>query len=89
MRFIKAQNKCISRLVRILGNYYLEDIFGSQVTIAILRPLRFHRIRFAILKKPVRKDQRSPNNYGMKYGTRFPRNATKAAQFDKENGNLL
>ena len=55
----------------------------------MLRPLRFHRLRQAKLKKSGGKDRRSPNNYGLKYGTRVPRNANEAIQFDRENGNFL
>ena len=42
MRFINAKKKRIAILVRILGNDYLEEVFGSQVTIDMLRPLGFH-----------------------------------------------
>ena len=89
MRFINAKKKRIARLVRILGNDSLEKVFGSQITIAMLQPLRFHQICLARLKKTGGKDRRTPNNYGMKYGIRVQRNAKEAAQFDRENGNLL
>ena len=75
--------------MRIIGNGSLEEFFGSQVTIALLRPLRFRRLCLEILKKSGGKDRRTPNNYGMKYGIRFPRNANEAVQFDKENSNVL
>ena len=89
MRFINAKKKRIARLVIIFGNYSLEEVFGSQVTISMLRPLKFHRLRLARLKKPGGKYWRAPNNSGMKYGIRVPRNAKGATQFDKENGNLV
>ena len=79
----------MSILVRIFDKDCLEDVFGSQVTTAILRPLRFHRLRRAGLKKPGGKDRRSPNNYGLKYGKRVPSNAKEAIQFDREKGNSL
>ena len=75
--------------MRIIGNDSLEEVFGSQVTIAMLQPLSFHRLCLARLKKYGGKDRRAPNNSGMKYSIRFPRNAKEAVQFDKENGNLL
>ena len=89
MRFIYAKKKRIARLVRILGNDSLEEFFGYQVTIAMLQPLSFHCICLVRLKKPGGKDLSAPNNSGMKYGIRIPINAKEAAQFDKENGNLL
>ena len=73
----------------IIGNDNIEEIFGSKVTIAVLRPLMFRRICLVRLKKYGGKDQRAPNNSGIKYGIIFPRNAKEAVQFDKENGNLL
>ena len=89
MRFINAKKKRIARLVRILGNDYLEEVFRSQVTIAMLRPLRFHRICLEIFQKPGGKNRRAPTNSGMKYCIRTPRNAKEATQFNKENDNLL
>ena len=89
VKFINGKKKRISRLVRIFGKDFLEDIFGYQVTIAMLRPLRFHRLRRARLKKPSGKYRRAPNNSGMKYGIRVPRNSKEASQFYKENGNFL
>ena len=89
MRFTNAKRKCLSRLVRILGNDSLEEVFGYQVTIAMIFTLRFHRILRARLNKPGGNYQRAPNNYGMKYGIRIPRNAKDAAHFDKEKGDLL
>ena len=89
MRFTDAKSKRIARLIRILGSDSLEEVFGSQVTIAILRPLRFHRLCRSILKKPGGKDRRSPNNYVMKYDIRVPRNVKEAAQFNGDNGDLL
>ena len=75
--------------MRILGNDYLEEVFGYQVTIAMLRSLRFHRLLRARLKKPGGKDRRTPNNSGIKYRTRVPRDAKEDSQFDKENDNLI
>ena len=40
--FTNAKISRIVRLVMILGNDYLEEIFRSQVTMSILRPLRYH-----------------------------------------------
>ena len=74
MRFINGKKNRMERLVRIFGKDSLEDIFGSQVTIAMMRPLRFHRLRLAGLKKPGGKDRRFPNNSGLKYGIRVLRN---------------
>ena len=34
----------IARLVRILGNDYLEVIFVSQATLSILQPLRYKQL---------------------------------------------
>ena len=62
----------------IIGNNSLEEVFGSQVTIAMLRPLRFRQIFLARLKKSGGKDWRAPNNSVIKYGIRFPRNAKEA-----------
>ena len=78
-----------ARLVRILGTNYLEYILRSQSNLYMLRPLRYHQIFLAILKKPSGKYWRCPNNGNMKYSIRVPRNAKEAAQFDKENGNYL
>ena len=55
----------------------------------MLRPLRFHRLCLERFEKTGGKDQNAPNNSGMKYGMRFPRNTKEADQFYKENGNLL
>ena len=77
----------IKILVRILGPYSLEEVFVSQVTMSIIRPLRYNRLHLARLKKPSGKDRRAPNNGGLKYGIRVPRNTKEAAQFDQDNGN--
>ena len=79
----------MARIVRIFGQDSLDEIFGSQVTLAMMRPLRFHRLRRARLKKPSGRDRRSDNTSGLKYGIRFPRNVNEALRFDKENGNTL
>ena len=89
VKFINGKKECMARLVRIFGKDLLEYIFGSQVTIAMLRPLSFHKLWLARLKKPGGKDRRSPNNSGLKYGIRVSRNAKEAIQFDRENGNSL
>ena len=87
MRFTDAKRKRIARLVIILGKNSPEEVFGSQVTIAMLRPLKFHRLCQYSLKKPGVKDKRAPNNSGTNYDIRVPRNAKEAAKFDKDNGN--
>ena len=89
VRFTNAKTRRIARLVRILGNDYIDDVFGYQVTMSIMHPLSYHRLRLARLKKPIGKDRRDTNNGGLKYGIRVPRNAKEAAQFDQENGNTL
>ena len=89
MKFINVKKKRMAKTVRIFGKDLLEKIFVSQVTIAMLPPRRFHRLCIARLKKPGGRDRRSPNNYGLKYGIRVPRNAKEAIQFDRENGNSL
>ena len=75
--------------MRVIGKDSLEEIFGSQVTLDMMRPLRFHRLRLARLKKPSGIDRRSDNTSGLKYVIRVPRNANEAIQFDRENGNTL
>ena len=67
-KFISNSKKRMARLVRIFGKYLLEDIFGSQVTLAIMRPIRYHSLRRARLKKPSGRDRRSDNMSGLKYG---------------------
>ena len=86
---MNVTKKRMSILVRIFGKDSLEEIFWSQVTIAMMRPLRFHRLRQARLKKPCGRYQRSPNNSGLKYGISVPSNAKEAIQVDQESGNLL
>ena len=89
MRFTNAKRRRISRLVIIIGNNYLEELFGSQVTMFMLWLLRYQQLLLARLKKPGGKDRHAPNNSRMKYGIIVPRNDKEAAQFDQENGNLL
>ena len=89
VRFTNAKTRRIERLVRILGNDSLEEVFGSQVTMYTLRTLRYHRLFLARLNKPGGKDWRVPNNSGMKYGIRVLRNAKEDTQFDQEKGNKL
>ena len=64
VRFINGKKKRMARIVRVFVKDLLEEILLSQVTIAMLRPLRFHRLFQASLKKPGGKDRCSPNNYG-------------------------
>ena len=66
-KFVSNTKKCIARIVSVLGKDSLEEIFGSQVTLSMMRPLRFHRIRLARLKKPSGRDRRSDNSSGLKY----------------------
>ena len=87
--FASNTKKLLERLVRIFGRDSLEEIFGSQVTIVLMRPIRFHRLFQEILRKPSGRDRRSDNNYGLKYGIRVSSNAKEAIQFDHENGDLL
>ena len=89
VRFMNDKTRRIARLVRILDTNLIEDIFGSQGTLSMMWPLRYHRLRLARLKKPGGKYQLAPNNGGMKYGIRVPRSANEAAQFNKENCNFL
>ena len=89
MRSTNAKTRRIARLVRIIGNNSLEEVFVSQVTMSMLRPLRRCLLYLARLKKHGGKDWRAPNNSGLKYGIIFPRNAKDAAHFDQENGNKL
>ena len=89
MRFKNAKPSRIAILVRILGNNYLEEIFVSQVTIYMLRPLSCHRLFLARLKKPGVKDWRAPNNSGLEYSIRVPSNVKEAAQFDQDSGNKI
>ena len=89
VKFVNVTKKLMARLVRIFGKDSLEEILGSQVTIAMMRPLISHRIFQARLKKPSGRDRRSPNNSGLKYGISVPGNAKEAIQFDQDNGNLL
>ena len=88
-KFVINTKKCVARLVRIFGRDPLDEIFGSQVTIFMMKTLRFHRLCCVRLKKPSGRDRRSDNSSGLKYGIRVPRNAKEAIWFDHENGNLL
>ena len=42
VRFTNAKTRRIAILVRTLGNDYLEEEIGSQVTMPMLRTLRYH-----------------------------------------------
>ena len=53
VKFRITTKKRMVRLVRIFGKYSLEEIFESLVTIAMMRPLMFHRLCQARLKKPI------------------------------------
>ena len=88
-KFVSNTKKRVARLVKIFGRDSLDEIFGSQVTIAMLIPLRFHRLHRERLKKTSVRDRRSDNSSGLKYGIRVPRKAKQAIQFDQENGNKL
>ena len=67
-RFISNSKKRIARLVRVYGTDSLDEIIDSQVTLAMMRPLRFHRLCRARLKKPSGRERRSDNSSGLKYG---------------------
>ena len=84
-KFANAKMRRISRLVKILGIDSLEEIFGSQATLDILRPLRYQKLCLVRLNKTVGKYQRCPNTGNMKYIIRVPRNKKEAVQFDREN----
>ena len=43
-KFVSNTKKPMARLVKVFGRDSLDEIFGSQVKIAMLRPLRFHRL---------------------------------------------
>ena len=87
--FINYETGRISRLVIILGTDSLEEIYGYQITLSMLRALSFHQLFHTRLKKPIRADWQRPKNGHIKYGIRVPRNSREAAQSDKENGNTL
>ena len=42
VRFTNAKTRRIARLVSIFGKNLLEEVFGSQVTMSMLRPLRYN-----------------------------------------------
>ena len=63
--FLSNTKKRIARLVRVFGKDSLEEIFGSQVTLVMMWPLRFHRLRLTRLKKPIGRDRRSNNSSGV------------------------
>ena len=88
-KFINDKTRCIARLVRILGTNSLEEVFGSQVTLVMLWPLRFLRLLLDRLNKHSELNRWRSNNGNLKCGIRFPRNAKEEAQFDKYNGNYL
>ena len=83
VKFVDVTKKHMEGLVRIFVKDSLEKILVYQVTIVIMRQLRFHRLCQARLKKPNGRDQRSRNNSGLKYGIRVPRNAKEDIQFDR------
>ena len=89
MKFTNSKRKPIARLLIILGKDSLEEVFISQLTMSMLLPLRYYRLRLARMNKIGGRDRRAPNNSGLKYSIKVPRNAKEAAQFDQENGNLL
>ena len=67
----------------------MEEVFRSKVIMSMQRPLSYHQIRLARTKKPSGKDWRAPNNGGLKYDIRVPRNAKDATQFDQIDGNKI
>ena len=71
-KFANYKTSRISTLVRFLSIDSLEEIFISQATLDMLRPLRFHHICLEILKKTDVKDWWRPNICNMKYGIRIP-----------------
>ena len=56
VKFVNVTKKRMARLVIIFGKDSLEEILVSQVTIAMIRPLIFHRLCQAMLKKPSGRD---------------------------------
>ena len=86
---MNSKRRRIVILVRILGNDSLDEVFGYQVNMSILRPLLYHQLRLARLEKPGGKDRSVPNNSGLKYGIRVLMNAKEATQFDQDNGNQI
>ena len=44
VKFVNVTKKRMARLVIIFGKDSLEEILVSQVTIAMIRPLIFHRL---------------------------------------------
>ena len=84
-KFYNAKTRRIEILVHIFGINYLEEVFGFQVTLVMLRSLRFQLICLVRLKKPSGKDRKRPNNGNLKHGKRVPRNTKGAANFDKDN----
>ena len=66
--FVSNTKKRVARLVKSFGRDSLDEIFRSQVTIAMSIPLRFHELCCARLNKPSGRDQRSDNSSGLKYG---------------------
>ena len=83
VKFINGKKKRISRLVRIFGKDLLEDIFGYQVTLYMLCPLRFKQLCLERLKKSGGKYWQNPNTGNVKYSIRAPSNAKEYAQFDR------
>ena len=82
-KFVSNTKKRVEILMKIFGKDSLDEILGSQLTIAMLRSLRFHRLIRARLKKPSGRDRRSDNSSCLKYRIRVPRNAKGDIQFDK------
>ena len=65
-KFASAKTRHISRLVIVLGIDSLEEIFGSQTTLAMLRPLRYHQLHLERLNKSGGKYWRRPNDGNLK-----------------------
>ena len=73
-KFANAKTICMATLVRFLGINFLDEIFISQSTLAMLQPLRFQKSFLERLSKPGGRDWSHTNRSNIKYGTKFPRN---------------
>ena len=56
VRSTNAKTRRIARLVRIIVNVSMEEVFRSKVIMSMQRPLSYHQIRLARTKKPSGKD---------------------------------
>ena len=82
-KFANAKTRCVARPIRVLGINYLEDIFGYQVTLYMLCPLRFKQLCLERLKKSGGNYRHNPNTGNVKYSIRATSNAKESAQFDR------